>query len=205
MRRWEDHAELVLAVPGVRGYVQSPRVGRDDQSTAPFDGYSALWFDDEETFGRARLTPEAQAVRADFGVFTDVEGVRAALTHEVVLRDTQMGPDAVKLAFFFPRRVGLSPEVFRSHWRDTHGPLVMEYIENLRRYVQNHALDSAYEHGDPDFDGLGEAYLDDLSSLDDTERSPEHDLVRSDEPNFVDVNRVMHLVAAERVVLAPAS
>jgi uncharacterized protein (TIGR02118 family) len=109
----------------------------------------------------------------------------------------------VKLAFFFPRRVGLSPEVFRTHWRETHGPLVMEYIDNLRRYVQSHAVDSAYERGEPDFDGLGEAYLDDLAALEATEESPEHDLVRSDEPNFIDVNRVMHLVATERVMLHP--
>jgi hypothetical protein len=30
------------------------------------------------------------------------------------------------------------------------------------------------------------------------EESPEHDIVRSDEPNFIDVNRVTHLIAAER-------
>lgn len=205
LRRWDEHARLVLAVPGVRGYVQSPRVGRDDQSSAPFDGYSALYFDDEDAFAQARLTPEAQAVRADFGTFTDIEGVRAALTREVVLRDVPVAPEAVKLAFFFARRVGLSPEVFRQHWRDKHGRLVLEYIETLRRYVQNQVLESVYSRGEPDFDGVAEAYLDDLAALDAIEQSPEHDLVRSDEPNFVDVNRIMHLAAAERVHLAPAA
>jgi hypothetical protein len=48
-----------------------------------------------------------------------------------------------------------------------------------------------------------EAYLDDLATLEETEESPEHDLVRSDEPNFIDVNRVQHMVASDRVYLVP--
>jgi uncharacterized protein (TIGR02118 family) len=81
----------------------------------------------------------------------------------------------------------------------------MQYIDNLRRYIQNHTVESAYGEGaEPDFDGLAEAYLDDLAALDETEQSPEHDLVRSDEPNFIDVNRVCHLVAAERVYRTPS-
>ncbi len=203
LSRWEEHAGLVLAVPGVRGYVQSPRVGRDEQSSAPFDGFSAVYFDDEEALARSRLTPEAAAVREDQASFMDPEGVRNAVTLEVVQRDVPVGPDAVKLVFFFHRRVGLSREIFRSHWLETHAPLVMEYIESLRRFVQNYTVDSGYENGDPDFDGLVEAYLDDLRAFEETEDSPEHDLVRSDEPNFIDVNKVVHMICAERVMRAP--
>ena len=64
LRRWEEHAALVLAVPGLRGYVQSPKVGRDEQSSAPFDGFSAMWFDDEDAAARAAASPEGQAARA---------------------------------------------------------------------------------------------------------------------------------------------
>ena len=202
LRRWEQHAELVLAVPGVRGYVQSPRTGREEQSSAPFDGYSAVYFDDEDALARARLTPQAAAVRADQAAFIDPEGVRNAVTVEVVQRDVPVAPEGVKLVFFFHRRVGLSREVFRRHWLDTHAPLVMEYIESLRRFVQNYTVDSGYERGEPDFDGLVEAYLDGLAALEATEDSPEHDLVRSDEPNFIDVNKVMHMVCSERVYRA---
>jgi uncharacterized protein (TIGR02118 family) len=204
LRRWQQHADLVLAIPGVRGYVQSPRVGRDEQSTAPFDGYSAIWFDDEEAAARAVATPEAQAARVDSATFIDDDSVVAAPTREHIQRDVPAGPEAVKLVIFFHRRVGLSPEVFRHHWLERHGPLVMQYIENLRRYIQNHTLESAYmDGGEPDFDGLVEAYVDDLDALDATEASPEHDLVRSDEPNFIDVNRVAHMIAADRVFRMP--
>jgi uncharacterized protein (TIGR02118 family) len=205
LRRWEEHAELVLAVPGLRGYVQSPRVGRAEQSTAPFDGYSAMWFDDANAAARGATSPEARTAREDSAQFLDAEGVQATTTIEYIERDIVMGPDAVKLAFFFYRRVGLSPEVFRTHWRQVHGPLAMQYIDSLRRYIQNHAVESAYAEGaEPDFDGLAEAYLDNLAALDETEVSPEHDIVRSDEPNFIDVNRVCHLVAADRVYRTPS-
>ena len=205
LRRWEEHAALVLAVPGLRGYVQSPKVGRDEQSTAPFDGFSSMWFDDEDAAARAAASPEGQAARADSATFIAADGVEAVNTVEHILRDVVMGPEAVKLIFFFHRRVGLSPEVFRRHWFEVHGPLVMEYIGTLRRYVQNHAVESAYADGAaPHFDGLVEAYLDDLATLEETEESPEHDLVRSDEPNFIDVNRVSHMVTSERVYRTPS-
>ncbi len=205
LRRWDEHAELVLAVPAIRGYVQSPKVGRDEQSTAPFDGISAMWFDDAAGAANAAASPEAQIARADSATFIEPDGVQATLTVEHILRDVVMGPEAVKLVFFFHRRVGLSPEIFRRHWFEVHGPLVMQYIDTLRRYIQNHALESAYADGaEPDFDGLVEAYLDDLASLEVTEASPEHDLVRSDEPNFIDVNRVAHMVASERVYRTPS-
>jgi uncharacterized protein (TIGR02118 family) len=205
LRRWDQHAELVLAIPGVRGYVQSPKTGRDAQSTAPFDGFSAMWFDDEDALARAVTSPEARAARADSSQFISADGVRAATVIEYIERDIAMGPEAVKMTFFFWRRVGLSPEVFRTHWRQVHGPLAMQYIENLRRYIQNHTVESAYANGEePDFDGVAEAYLDDLAAAEETEASPEHDLVRSDEPNFIDVNRVCHLLAAERVYRTPS-
>ncbi len=204
MRRWDEHAELVLAVPGVLGYVQSPKVGREEQSTAPFDGFSSIWFEDEEAAARAATTPQARAAREDSATFIAADGVLAANMVEHVARDVVMGPEAVKLTFFFWRRVGLAPEVFRRHWREVHGPLVLQYIDSLRRFIQNYTIESAYVGGvEPDIDGIAEAYLDNLAALDETEVSPEHDLVRSDEPNFIDVNRVCHLVAADRVFRAP--
>jgi uncharacterized protein (TIGR02118 family) len=205
LRRWDAHAELVLAVPGIRGYMQCPKTGRDEQSTAPFDGFSAMWFDDEAAVARALESPEARAARKDSSTFISEEGLQSVLTLERILRDVPMGPEAVKLVFFFHRRVGLSAEIFRRHWYEVHGPLVMEYIGTLRRYIQNHAVESAYANGAlPDFDGLVEAYLDDLPTFDETEESPEHDLVRSDEPNFIDVTRACHLAAADRVYRTPS-
>jgi uncharacterized protein (TIGR02118 family) len=204
LRRWDEHAALVLAIPGVRGYVQSPRAGLPELSTAPFDGYSAIWFDDDEAFARARASIEGQAAQADSETFIDPASLRTMTAVELVQRDLPISPEAVKLVFFFRRRVGLAPEVFRPHWTEVHAPLVMEYIGGLRRFVQNYAADSCYAGGaEPDLDGVAECYMDSLSALEETEETPEHDLVRSDEPNFVDVNTVMHMVASERVQLEP--
>jgi uncharacterized protein (TIGR02118 family) len=204
LRRWEQHAGLVLEVPGVRGYVQSPRAGRPEQSTAPFDGYSATWFDDQESAFRAFESPEGRAAMADSESIIDLASLRTVMTVEVVQRELPVRPEAVKLVFFFRRRVGLAPDVFRRHWTEVHAPLVLEYIGGMRRFVQNYAADAAYADGAaPDFDGIAECYMDHLRALDETERSPEHDLVRSDEPNFTDVNTEIHMVATERVHLAP--
>ena len=205
LRRWEEHAALVLAIPGVRGYVRSVKVGRPEQSTAPFDGYSAIWFDDEEALARADATPEGRAATVHEEAFVDPSSLRTITAFELVQRELPVAPEAVKLVFFFRRRVGLAPEVFREHWTHVHAPLVLEYILDLRRFVQNYAADSCYVDGrEPDIDGIAECYMDGLSALDETEQSPEHDLVRSDEPNFVDVNTVTYMVAAEHVHLAPA-
>jgi uncharacterized protein (TIGR02118 family) len=204
LRRWEQHAALVLAVPGVRGYVQSPRAGRPDQSSAPFDGFSAIWFDDEDAFARANASREGQAAQADSEAIIDPASLRTMTAVELVQRDLPVPPEAIKLVFFFRRRVGLAPEVFRRHWTEVHAPLVMEYIGSLRRFAQNYAADSCYEgDGEPDLDGVAECYMDGLDALEEMEQSPEHDLVRSDEPNFVDVNTVTYMVATERVHLAP--
>ncbi len=55
----------------------------------------------------------------------------------------------VKLTFCLRRLPHLSPEDFRRHWLDVHGPLVRKHADVLRikRYVQLH----------PDFDWLSEA------------------------------------------------
>jgi uncharacterized protein (TIGR02118 family) len=204
LRRWEQHAALVLDVPGVRGYVRSPKAGRPEQSTAPFDGYSAIWFDDEESAIRAFASPEGRAASADSDSIIDPATLRTVMTVEVVQREVPVTPETIKLVFFFRRRVGLAPDVFRVHWTEVHAPLVLEYIGGLRRFVQNYASDVAYMDGAaPDFDGIAECYMDNLAALDETEQSPEHDLVRSDEPNFTDVNTEIHMVATERVHLAP--
>ena len=80
------------------------------------------------------------------------------LTVERVLRDVVMGPEAVKLVFFFHRRVGLSPEVFRRHWYEVHGPLVMEYIgDPASLHPEPRRGVRVRERRPPDFDGLVEA------------------------------------------------
>jgi len=59
-------------------------------------------------------------------------------------------------------------DAFRSHWRDTHGPLAAQ-LPGLRRYHQNYVVDREqrgirYARG-ADFDGFSELWFDDMPSM----------------------------------------
>jgi uncharacterized protein (TIGR02118 family) len=179
----DDHAATALALPQVRAYAQAQRIG--DAGTARFDGYASTWFDDVPA---AQAAAPALAERA----------IAQVVTEELVQRDTPAGPAMVKLIFVFHRKPGMAPEAFRRHWLEVHGPLAMTHIANLRRYVQNHTIDDEYAVGEPAFDGLVEAWLDDAAALEETEASSEHEFVRSDEPNFLDTDRVTFMPVSER-------
>lgn len=199
---WLDtHAAVALGLPGVRRYTQSHRIA-DELGDAPYDGFATFWFDDEEAATAAQDSPEAARVAADAAAFVDLATVRHFLAREIVMRELPTTPEMVKVVFFFHRKVGTSPEQFRRHWLEVHGPLAMKHIANLRHYVQNHTLDSCYEDGEPTFDGLVEAWVDSLDALSETEASEEHAFVRSDEVNFLDVTRVTFMPVREHVVLS---
>jgi len=91
----------------------------------------------------------------------------------------------VKLIAFFKRSAGLSVEAFQEHWRTVHAELVVRQ-RGLRRYVQNHTLLSGYRRGEPDYDGVAEAWFDDTQAMRDLADSPEYAAVREDEANFID-------------------
>jgi uncharacterized protein (TIGR02118 family) len=67
------------------------------------------------------------------------------------------------------KRPDLTAAAFRSHWRDSHGPLAAA-LPGLRRYHQNHVVDReqraiSYARGSDDFDGFSELWFDDLPSM----------------------------------------
>ncbi|MBD3924252.1 EthD family reductase [Nocardioides cavernae] len=62
---WRDqHAPLVLAIPGVRRYVQG-RPTALDQVPSTCDGIAEVWYDDEESMREAFATPEYAALIDD--------------------------------------------------------------------------------------------------------------------------------------------
>ena len=83
---------------------------------------------------------------------------------------------------------------------EVHGPLAMTHIANLRRYIQNHTVDEEYADGEPDLDGLVEAWVDGMEALAETQATPEDAFVRSDEVNFLDTDRVSFMPVTEQRV-----
>jgi len=91
----------------------------------------------------------------------------------------------IKLITFLKRKADLPVESFQHHWRTRHAELVVR-LPGLRRYVQNHTLDSAYREREPDFDGVAEAWFEDTDAMRALDPSAEYAAMRADEAAFID-------------------
>jgi uncharacterized protein (TIGR02118 family) len=105
----------------------------------------------------------------------------------------------MKLIAFFKRKPGLSVDEFQRHWRTRHAELVVRQ-RGLRRYVQNHVLPSSYRAREAAFDGVAEAWFDDLDSMRALAPSPEYAAVRADEAHFIDAASMGVVLADELIV-----
>jgi len=105
----------------------------------------------------------------------------------------------MKLIAFFKRRPEISVDEFQRHWRTRHAELVVRQ-SGLRRYVQNHVLPSSYRTREPAFDGVAEAWFDDIDTMRALAPSPEYAAVRADEANFIDAASMGVVLADETAV-----
>ena len=86
------------------------------------------------------------------------------------------------------RRPDLTPEQFRQHWLEVHGPLAAR-LPGLRRYHQNHVVDAsqlAIDHtrGAWEVDGFSQLWFDDLDAMRRAVEVPELRPDLPDIPNF---------------------
>jgi uncharacterized protein (TIGR02118 family) len=109
-----------------------------------------------------------------------------------------------KLAFLTPKP-GMGKHAFRQYWREVHGPLVAltpDYAEWRLRYVQNHVrgpgpVGSTFEYG-----GMAAFWLPGDSPNEDAFGTTPlyRDRIRSDELNFIDMDRTVSMTATEQVL-----
>jgi len=103
------------------------------------------------------------------------------------------------------KKAGLD-SAFRSHWRNSHGPLAAR-LPGLRRYHQNHVVDRqqrgiSYARGAWDFDGISELWFDDLPSM---QRAFSTDLVSelgADESTFIGDLKLVTAIQQQVVPIA---
>lgn len=86
------------------------------------------------------------------------------------------------------RRPDLTPEQFRRHWREVHGPLAAR-LPGLRRYHQNHVVDAsqlAIDHarGAWEVDGFSQLWFDNMDAMRRAVESPEFRPTVPDIANF---------------------
>jgi len=137
----------VVRQAGLRRYVQNHAVASADREREPdFDGVAEAWFDDVDAMRALAASAEYAAVRADEANFIDPATMRAVVTDEIVVVDGGTRSTDVKLIAGLRKLPELSPEQFRKHWRDVHGPLAAAIPDN-RRYVQCAARLGIYRAG----------------------------------------------------------
>jgi uncharacterized protein (TIGR02118 family) len=83
LRGWgEEHPELVLRVPGIRGYVQNISQPLSEGTPPPHAGLGEVHFDDLEAADRAGGSPQRAAVIEDARMFMDLQHVVVAWAAE---------------------------------------------------------------------------------------------------------------------------
>ena len=97
------------------------------------------------------------------------------------------------------RRPDLTPEQFRRHFEEVHGPLA-KALPGLKEYVQNYASpDSSRES--PGWDAIVELYFDDRAAMEAAWDSPQGAASDADLPAFADMARTTWSVVEEVTVL----
>jgi uncharacterized protein (TIGR02118 family) len=107
----------------------------------------------------------------------------------------------IKVLALLKRKDGMALDDFSMYWEQRHGPLAVQRLPGLRKYVQNHAL--RLSKGEPPFDGVAEIWLDDLESWKDMVEfmaSEEGKAIREDEERFLDRGKIVFLLVEEKVI-----
>src|SRR5713101_6012763 len=105
----------------------------------------------------------------------------------------------VKVITFIKRKPGMPVEEFQGYWRTRH-PEVVTRIPGVRRYVQSHTLLSAYQRGNPAYDGIAEVWADDTAALRAMTQSPVHPELQADEARFIDRTSMGVIITEDHVV-----
>ena len=97
------------------------------------------------------------------------------------------------------RRPDLTPEQFRRHFEQIHGPLARN-LPGLKKYVQNYVgADSSRES--PGWDAIVELYFDNRGAMEAAWASPQGAASDADLPLFADITRTTWSVVEEVVVV----
>lgn len=195
------HPAVVLALPGVRRYVQSHTRPTGYRNGEPiYDGIAEVWFDDTTAMRGLADTPEYAAVRADEARFIDHATMDLILTEDRVIKDGAVPAGAVKNVEFLRRRPAMSVDDFQRYWYQVHGPLGAA-LPQVLRYVQSPTRRSIYERGRaPAWDGVALTWFADTDAMRASAKTAEYARVRADELNFLAPGQAPFIITHEYVI-----
>ncbi len=90
----------------------------------------------------------------------------------------------IKLVGMINRKQGMSVQDFQSYWLNVHAPMIAQ-VPGMRRYVQSHSLPEVYVDYPQAYDGMAEAWFDDMDAYASALASPEWRAVVVDAANFI--------------------
>jgi uncharacterized protein (TIGR02118 family) len=197
------HADIIVALPGIRRYVQNHVLPSAYRKGEPaFDGVAESWFDDTQTLKALAVTPQYAAVRADEPRFIDGATMGSIITEEHVIKDGPAPAGGVKTVDLVTHKPDMPLDAFFKYWREDHGALGAA-VPAVRRYVQSHTRASIYAAGrTPAYDGAAMMWFDDMNALRAAAATPEFERLRADVANFIARDKSPAVLAAEHVVLA---
>jgi uncharacterized protein (TIGR02118 family) len=99
------------------------------------------------------------------------------------------------------KRPDVSGEFFHEHWRTVHAAHAKK-ITTLRRYIQAHRIDADVPgFARSPYEGIAEVWWDDLDAAGAVRDDPDYvDNAQPDEPTFIDMRTLAHVLTEERVV-----
>ena len=111
----------------------------------------------------------------------------------------------IKCSVFLTRRPGISHREFISYCTNHHARLLLsleEFTSAVRRYTQQHPLESPAGVPEAPYDGIAELWLDDMDSL---QRAFGHEVyasvVAADEERFLDRAKTVMLITEEKYII----
>lgn len=197
------HADIIVALPGLRRYVQNHVLPSAYRKGEPaFDGVAESWFDDTQTLKALAATPRYAAVLADEPKFIDGATMGSIITEEHVLLDGVAPAGGIKTVDLVTRKPDLALDAFFKYWREDHGALGAA-APAVRRYVQSHTRRAIYAAGrTPAYDGAAMMWFDDMNALRAAAGTPEFERLRADVANFIARDKSPSVLVAEQVVRA---
>jgi uncharacterized protein (TIGR02118 family) len=174
------HAELVVRLPGIRGYLQNFPI----DPNASHDAIAESSFDDTAAMKALARTPEYATVLSDEPNFIDPGSMGSIITEEHVIRN---GPAAgVKTMRFVTRNDDMPLDAFFGSFLEA-GRLAAQ-APGVLRHAQYHTRRSVYESGrTPAYDCAESIWSENGTALPAL-------------PGFIDALRSCSLVVVERVV-----
>ena len=175
-RYWvEHHGALAARLPGLRRYEQNHVVDQAQRGISyergpeQLDGFSMLWFDNEEGMRAAIATDAGRALVADEDHF--IGKLRIVAVDQVEVIPPADDRPLIKRMSLLRRLPEVSPERFKHEWRVEHARLVRE-TKGVQGYRQNLIVAREVPKGTPvgyedlPIDGIVELWFESPESLD---------------------------------------